>query len=39
MSDNEIVVPDWCTQEELMNLLNDTSWGDDLIEDIAEDKK
>ena len=29
--DEKIVAPDWCTYEELMEILNDTSWADDLI--------
>jgi len=37
--EDEIVVPDWCTKEELTRILNDKSWASNLIEDIAEEKK
>jgi hypothetical protein len=30
MIDGFIVVPDWCTQAELMEILNDTSWANNL---------
>jgi hypothetical protein len=31
MLDEEfIVVPDWCTQAELIEILNDTSWANNL---------
>ena len=39
MIKDEIAVPDWCTKQELMKILNDKSWASDLIEDIAEEKK
>ena len=26
-----IAVPDWCTQAELIEILNDTSWADSLM--------
>jgi len=30
MTIDEIVVPDWCTKEELTKTLNDKSWADSL---------
>ena len=29
-----IVVPEWCTQEELIEILNDTSWANNLGDEL-----
>ena len=38
LDDEKIIAPDWCTYEELMKILNDTSWADGLITNNLKDE-